>query len=82
MTICGLKNSLLKTSTTPQAPIENLIKKYLYDAFQYHFDQKLSIDQKEAMLVSLLTFIIMFIWNFLIFLYRLQHILIHILIDE
>ena len=50
---CGLHHSLSKCSTTPQAHIENIIKKYLLDSFRYHFDEKLSIDQKQAMLVSI-----------------------------
>jgi hypothetical protein len=54
---CGLLHSLSKPSSSPQARIENTIKKYLLEAFRYHFDEKLSIDQKQAMLVSLLTFL-------------------------
>ncbi|CAF1374565.1 unnamed protein product [Rotaria sordida] len=48
----GLRNSLLKTSSSPQVYIENIIKKYLLHAFEYHFDQKLSVDQKQAMLIA------------------------------
>ena len=66
----GLQNLLLQPSSNPQGHIENIIKKYLYDAFQYHFDKKLSADQKEAMLVCLLTFLLAFL--FMKFLFQLN----------
>lgn len=48
----GLRHTLSQCSTTPQARIENIIKKYFLDSFRYHFDEKLSIDKKQAILVS------------------------------
>ena len=48
----GLYNLLLRPSSTPQAPIENVIKKFLLDAYTEHFDTKLSTDQEHAMIVS------------------------------
>ncbi len=51
MVTLGLRHALTKPSTSLQSPIENTIKSYLFDAFLYHFDQKLSDDQKHGMLV-------------------------------
>jgi hypothetical protein len=47
----GLCHALSISSKGPQAAIENKIKSYFLDAFSYHFDQKLSADQKHGMLV-------------------------------
>lgn len=54
---CGLYHALLKPSKTPQAAIENIIQTSLLGAFSRHFDRKLSNDQKEALIVSIHSFV-------------------------
>ncbi|CAF3062539.1 unnamed protein product [Rotaria sp. Silwood2] len=48
----GLSHVLTQSSSSPQAKIENIIKKYLLIVFKYHFDEKLSVEQKEAILIA------------------------------
>ncbi|CAF3904694.1 unnamed protein product [Rotaria sp. Silwood1] len=48
----GVYHVLTQPSSSPQAKIENIIKKYLLIAFKYHFDEKLSVEQKEAILIA------------------------------
>lgn len=48
----GLRHLLSKVSTGPQAQIEDTIKKHILTTFHYHFDEKLSNNNKEAILVS------------------------------
>ena len=50
----GLSYSLIQPSSSRQSVIENVIKKYLYDAFLEHFDRKITVDQKNAMLVCIM----------------------------
>ncbi|CAF3318759.1 unnamed protein product, partial [Rotaria sp. Silwood2] len=48
----GLYHVITQPSSSPQAKIENIIKKYLLIAVKYHFDEKLSVEQKETILES------------------------------
>lgn len=71
---CGLYHALSQSSSTPQAYLENVIRTALLDAFTKHFDTKLSNDQKEALIVSIHSFLyflflysLVLLVNFLIF---------------
>jgi len=52
--LVGLQNHLSKiTSTNPQRKkIETILKKSLFNAYQYHVNDKVSCLQKYAMMVS------------------------------
>ncbi|CAF1398331.1 unnamed protein product [Adineta steineri] len=49
---CGIHGALSKPSSSVHASIENVVKKNLLCGFQNHFDDKLSAEQKNALLIA------------------------------